>query len=91
MAKIISAMDVFSFEKANDHFPELHVVYRSDNDCSLFLRTPNGNYYYLTACRVNGDSGVPDLRSSLDGFQDLVMWFYSSQEEFDSIHGRLTR
>lgn len=84
MAKVHNPRRVFSLDKAHEHYPELHVVVRDEHDCSLFLRTPNGQYYHLRACKAGYS-----LTSALEGFSDLITWFYSSAEEFEAIHGSM--
>ena len=68
-------MNAFTPEKAHSHYPEVHVLYRSDDDCACFIRTPTGVAYKLHAMALG-----ENLDSFLDGFADLKVWFHSDLE-----------
>lgn len=80
----------FKPSKADEHFPELHVIYRKDDDCSVFLRDTKGRFCYLKSCRVGQTDGVRDFHELVDGLSDLVIWCYDSQENFERINGTVS-
>jgi hypothetical protein len=69
-------MNVFTLNKAAEHFPEMHVVFTSDDECSCYIRTPTGQVYLLQIAK-----GTTNLDEFLDGFADLVTWFYTDITE----------
>lgn len=72
----------FGLCDSDSHYPEVHVVYRSDNDCACFIRSTNGEVYKLALITTN----TANLETFLEGFRDLVVWYHSS---LDALRGKL--